>query len=116
MSSCIAIIPARSGSKSVKDKNLASLSGFPLIAYSIAAAKLAKHIDRVIVSTDSQEYADIATSYGAEVPFLRPAALSGDLSTDYDLCSMPWSILKTKKVICLNIGCIYDLRHRCETP
>jgi len=84
MARCIAIIPARSGSKSIKDKNLALLSGFPLIAYSIAAAKLSKHIDRVIVSTDSQYYADIAIKYGAEVPFLRPVALSSDGSTDYD--------------------------------
>jgi len=84
MTSCIAIIPARSGSKSIRDKNLAPLASYPLLAFSIAAAKLAKRIDRVIVSTDSQQYAELATTYGAEVPFLRPAVLAGDSSADYD--------------------------------
>ena len=55
-----AIIPARSGSKSIKDKNLALLGGYPLIAYSIALAKTTEGVDRVIVSTDSLEYAKIA--------------------------------------------------------
>ena len=68
-----AIIPARSGSKGVKNKNIRLLNGFPMIAYTIAAAKLSQNIDRVIVSTDSEEYAEIARKYGAETPFLRPA-------------------------------------------
>ena len=84
---CIAIIPARSGSKSIKDKNLCLLGGFPLIAYSIAIAKLVPAIDKVIVSTDSERYATIAMHYGAEVPFLRPKDLSSDHSTDYDFMS-----------------------------
>ncbi len=84
MSNIIAIIPARSGSKGVVDKNIKLLAGYPLIAYSIAAAQLANCIDRIIVSTDSEKYARIAREYGAEVPFLRPAEISGDLSTDYD--------------------------------
>ena len=79
-----AIIPARSGSKGIKDKNLATLGGHPLISYSIALAKMTKGIDRVIVSTDSNEYAKISRKYGAEVPFLRPEHLSQDTSTDYD--------------------------------
>ncbi len=70
MDKVVAIIPARSGSKSIIDKNITLLSGHPLIAYSIAVAKLSKRIDRVIVSTDSQYYAEIASLYGAEVPFL----------------------------------------------
>ena len=82
-----AIIPARSGSKSIKDKNLALLGGHPLIAYSIALAKTTEGVDRVIVSTDSREYAKIAEKYGAEVPFLRPEVLSQDTSTDYDFMS-----------------------------
>lgn len=88
----VAIIPARSGSKSIKDKNLAALGGYPLIAYSIAASKLAKQIDRVLISTDSEHYAEIARRYGAEVPFLRPAEFSGDASTDRDfmLHAMQW--------------------------
>ena len=71
----IAIIPARSGSKGVPDKNIKLLGRYPLIAYSIAAAKLAG-IPRVIVSTDSEQYAGFAKRYGAEVPFLRPVELS----------------------------------------
>lgn len=77
-----AIIPARSGSKSVKDKNIRLLAGHPMIAYTIAAAKLSEEIDRVIVSTDSEKYAQIAKDYGAEAPFLRPAQISGDAATD----------------------------------
>jgi N-acylneuraminate cytidylyltransferase len=85
MSDTIAIIPARAGSKGVSDKNIRSLAGKPLIAYSIQAAVLARNIDRVIVSTDSENYAIIAKEYGAEVPFLRPAEISKDSSTDYEL-------------------------------
>lgn len=80
----IAVIPARSGSKGVIDKNIKLLEGIPLIAYSIAVALKSKLIDRVIVSTDSKHYADIAISYGAEVPFFRPKEISGDTSTDYE--------------------------------
>lgn len=79
-----AIIPARGGSKGVPKKNIIDLGGFPLIAYSIITAKLSKHIDRVIVSTDSEEIATIAKKYGAEVPFLRPAELATDKSTDIE--------------------------------
>ena len=80
----VAVIPARSGSKSVVDKNIKLLGGHPLIAYSIAAAQLSSRIDRIIVSTDSIEYASIAREYGVEVPFLRPPEISGDNSTDYE--------------------------------
>lgn len=89
----IAIIPARSGSKSIKDKNLALLAGHPLIAFSIAAARMSRLTDRVIVSTDSQQYADLAIKYGAEVPFIRPAEISTDTSTDRDFMvhAMEWT-------------------------
>jgi len=76
------MIPARSGSKGVPDKNIRLLAGKPLIAWSIEASLGAKLIDRTIVSTDSEKYAEISRKYGAETPFLRPAALSGDKSTD----------------------------------
>ena len=79
-----AIIPARSGSKGVKNKNIRLLNGYPMIAYSIAAAKLSENIDRTIVTTDSPEYAKIAKQYGAEAPFLRPAEISGDAATDLE--------------------------------
>jgi len=84
MNDIVAIIPARSGSKSVKDKNIISLAGFPVIAYSIAAAKLSKLISRVIVSTDSDEYARIVRKFGAETPFIRPKEISTDQSGDID--------------------------------
>lgn len=90
--SIVAIIPARSGSKGVPGKNINPLGGFPLIAYSIAIAKMIPDIDRVIVSTDSEEYANIARQYGAEVPFLRPQSISEDKSSDLDfmLHAMQW--------------------------
>lgn len=81
----IAIIPARSGSKGVPGKNIKLLGGIPLFAFSIIAAKMMSSVSRVIVSTDSKEYAQIAIEYGAEVPFLRPNEISGDKSTDFDL-------------------------------
>jgi CMP-N,N'-diacetyllegionaminic acid synthase len=84
MSYTIAIIPARSGSKGVPDKNIKSLGGRPLIAYSIQVGLMAENIDRVIVSTDSESYASIGKECGAEVPFLRPAEISTDSSTDYE--------------------------------
>ena len=84
MVNVVAVIPARSGSKSVVDKNIKLLGEHPLIAYSIAAAQLASGIDRIVVSTDSVEYASTAREYGAEVPFLRSPEISGDSSTDYE--------------------------------
>lgn len=80
----LAIIPARSGSKSVAHKNIRLLLGKPLIAYSIEHALACRHINRVIVSTDSEQYAEIARQYGAEVPFLRPSEISGDRSNDLE--------------------------------
>ena len=81
----LAIIPARSGSKGLPNKNIKDLVGKPLMAYSIEAALATGVIDDVIVSTDSSLYAEIARRYGAEVPFLRPAELASDksLATDY---------------------------------
>ena len=80
----IAVIPARSGSKGVVNKNIKKLGKYPLIAHTILFAKRFNTFSRIIVSTDSQKYADIAKSYGAEVPFLRPSSISDDHSTDYD--------------------------------
>ncbi len=80
----VAIVPARSGSKSIADKNLALLGGYPLLAYSIAAARLCTRIDRVLLSTDSDEYAEVGERFGAEAPFRRPPEYSTDGSTDID--------------------------------
>ena len=84
MASIVALIPARAGSKGLPNKNIRMLGGHPLIGWSIAACKLAGKINRTIVSTDSEEYARISRDLGAEVPFLRPAELSDDSSTDYE--------------------------------
>lgn len=80
----VAIIPARGGSKSIPKKNIVNLGGFPLIAYSIAAAKLSKKINRVIVDTDSEEIAVISKKFGAEIPYLRPKEFATDTSADLD--------------------------------
>jgi len=80
----LAIIPARGGSKGLPGKNIKKLSGKPLIAYSIEAAKNASSIDKVIVSTDSEEIAKVAREYGAEVPFMRPSHLAEDTSLAID--------------------------------
>ena len=80
----VALIPARSGSKGVPEKNIRLLGGRPLLAWSVAAASRATTIDRVIVSTDSAQYGEIAAAHGAEVPFLRPRSLATDESLDID--------------------------------
>lgn len=74
----IAIIPARGGSKRIPRKNIKEFNGRPMIAYSINAAKECGIFERVIVSTDDEEIADVALKFGAEVPFLRPEYLSDD--------------------------------------
>lgn len=80
----IALIPARGGSKGLPGKNIRPLNGKPLIAYAIEAALKAKHIDRVIISTDDEEIARVAVEYGAELPFMRPAELASDTAMAVD--------------------------------
>ncbi|WP_115118589.1 cytidylyltransferase domain-containing protein [Synechococcus sp. UW105] len=80
----IALIPARSGSKGVPNKNVRLLGGRSLLEWSIAASLKSRLIERTIVSTDSPEYASLSIGLGAEVPFIRPASISGDTSTDYE--------------------------------
>lgn len=80
----IAIIPARGGSKGLPGKNIRPLNGKPLIAYAIEAALKAKHIDRVIISTDDEGIARVAMEYGAELPFMRPAELASDTAMAID--------------------------------
>lgn len=81
--SCLAIVPARRGSKGVKDKNIRLLLGKPLIAYTINEARKCKAIGKIIVSTDSRKIRDIAIEFGAEVPFLRPNFLAADITPMY---------------------------------
>ena len=81
----IAIIPARSGSKGLPDKNIKELKGRPLIAYTIEAALCSGEFDEVMVSTDSDRYAQIAKKYGAEVPFLRSDETSSDTASSWSM-------------------------------
>ena len=82
MTETLALIPARGGSKGIPRKNIRRFAGYPLIAWSIAAAKRSSLVTRVIVSTDDEEIASVAREWGAEVPFLRPAELAQDNTTD----------------------------------
>lgn len=93
----LAIIPARGGSKGVPRKNIKELAGKPLIAWTIEAAKAAPSVTRIICSTDDQEIADVAKQYGAEVPFLRPAEIAKDLSTDVEFLTQALDWLKTNE-------------------
>ena len=118
MKKMIAIIPARCGSKGLKDKNILNLAGKPLLAYSIEAAHSSNLFDTIHVSTDSKNYAQIALKYGADVPFLRSAEYAGDgastwytvkevlekykhIGKQYDLCVVlqPTSPLRTARDI-----------------
>jgi CMP-N,N'-diacetyllegionaminic acid synthase len=84
MPSVLALIPARSGSERVKDKNIRTLGGHPLLAYAIASARQAGVFERVICSTDSGKIAEVAQRYGAEIPFLRPTQYATSTSPDVE--------------------------------
>ncbi|MCJ8339786.1 MAG: pseudaminic acid cytidylyltransferase [Pseudomonadales bacterium] len=101
----IAIIPARGGSKRIPRKNIKVFHGKPMIAYSIEAAITSGCFDRIIVSTDDQEIAEIAKKYGAEIPFLRPAAVSGDFATTVEVIQHATTELQLKDndILC----CLY---------
>lgn len=79
----IAVIQARGGSKGVPGKNIRIFHGYPVLAWSIAACKMAKRVGRIILSTDDPEIAEVGRRYGAEVPFIRPSELATDAATDY---------------------------------
>ena len=81
----LALIPARSGSKSIPHKNIKEVGGKPLLAWSIEHARSARSVSRIVVSTDSEEYAQIARDFGAETPFLRPTEYARDDSTDLEV-------------------------------
>jgi CMP-N,N'-diacetyllegionaminic acid synthase len=87
-----ALIPSRGGSKGVPRKNIHSLAGYPLLAYSIAACKRGSGIDRVVVSTDDEEIASVARRFGADVPFMRPPEYSQDDSTDLQVIEHFYSV------------------------
>lgn len=80
----MALIPARAGSKGILSKNVRPLGGYPLLAWTIAVCRKSVTIHRIIVTTDSPDYAALAQEWGGEAPFLRPAEISGDRATDHD--------------------------------
>lgn len=96
MSNCIAIIPARGGSKRIPRKNIKEFHGKPLIAYSIELATKSKVFSKVIVSTDDEEIAKIAVEHGAKVPFLRPKELSDDYTGTGAVISHAIEYLRSK--------------------
>jgi len=108
----LCIIPARSGSKGIKNKNIMDYNGKPLLAWSIEQAQKCHYNMRIIVSTDSQEYANIARTYGAEVPFIRPSEISNDLSTDFEFINHCVNWLKTNE----NYSCDIILQLRPTSP
>lgn len=82
--SILGLIPARGGSKGIPHKNIVDVAGKPLIAYTIEAALASKVMDRLVVTTDDKAIAEAAKTYGADVPFMRPAELSSDTATSMD--------------------------------
>ena len=92
----VALIPARSGSKRVPHKNIRPLAGHPLIAYSISAAVNSGVFSEVLVSTNSEKYADIARHYGAGVPFLRPQEYAESFSPDIEFVEHALNNLKIR--------------------
>ena len=104
ITNAIAIIPARGGSKRIPHKNIKLFHGKPLIAYSIEVAKKSKLFEKIIVSTDDEEIANIARKYGAEVPFIRPKELSDDFTGTTDVINHAIKFLEDKgefyKYIC----------------
>ncbi|TWX54035.1 pseudaminic acid cytidylyltransferase [Colwellia hornerae] len=103
----IAIIPARGGSKRIPRKNIKEFHGKPLIAYSIEAAKASKCFDRIIVSTDDNEIAEVAKKYGAEVPFIRPSKISDDFATTLDVMQHAIHWCNKSGMNINNVCCIY---------
>lgn len=103
----VAIIPARGGSKRIPRKNIKSFCGKPMIAWSIIAAKASMCFDRIIVSTDDERIAEISQEYGAEVPFLRPAALADDHTSTAAVISHSIGFLKNEGVEVAEACCIY---------
>lgn len=97
----LALIPARGGSKGIPQKNVKLLHGHPLIAYTVAAGFNSSYIDDVVVTTDSEEIAEVARRYGAKVPFMRPAELATDTSKSIEAIMHALAALS-------DLGCRYD--------
>lgn len=110
-STVLALIPARAGSKGVPNKNVRIVAGKPLLAWSIEHALASRLVDRVIVSTDSPIYRQIALDFGAEAPFLRPDDISGDHATDLEVFQHALDWLRTHEGY--EPGIVVHLRPTC---
>ena len=105
----LAIIPARSGSKGLKNKNLKKLGSHPLVAWPINSAKKSQYIDRILVSTDSKKIAKLAQKFGAEAPFIRPKNLSNDYTIIADVMKHALKFLQRKKLKPNFVCCIFPV-------
>ena len=94
----IAIIPARGGSKRIPRKNIKEFNGKPIIAYSIEAAISSELFDKIIVSTDDEEIAEVSKLYGAEIPFIRPKDISDDITGINPVISHALRNIDTKNI------------------
>jgi len=103
----IAIIPARGGSKRIPRKNIKAFHGKPMIAYSIEAAVNSQCFDKIIVSTDDAEIAEVAIKHGAEVPFIRPDNISDDYATTLDVIKHAIEFTESQGWAVKNVCCIY---------
>tara|TARA_B100001063_G_C16728756_1_gene538010 strand:- start:793 stop:1476 length:684 start_codon:yes stop_codon:yes gene_type:complete len=103
----IAIIPARGGSKRIPRKNIKEFHGKPMIAYSIEAAVNSQCFDKIIVSTDDAEIAEVAIKHGAEVPFIRPDNISDDYATTLDVIKHAIEFTESQGWAVKNVCCIY---------
>lgn len=116
----ICVIPARGGSKRIPRKNIRDFCGKPMIAWSIAAALQSGCFDQVFVSTDDLEIAELSSSLGADIPFIRPSELSSDHATTRDVIHHAVSWMSENQIIAKHLCCLYatapfvqvdDLRH-----
>ncbi len=103
----ICIIPARGGSKRIPRKNIRMFRGKPMIAWSIAAAKKACCFDRILVSTDDTQIADVAAAHGAEVPFLRPVHLADDQASTQEVVINALDWCREQHLDCDAVCCLY---------
>ena len=103
----VAIIPARGGSKRIPRKNIKDFAGKPIIAYSIGAAQESGLFDRIIITTDDEEIADVARSFGAEVPFMRPPELSDDHTATIPVIAHAIQTLQANGEVIEMACCIY---------
>ncbi|WP_321992902.1 acylneuraminate cytidylyltransferase family protein [Clostridium butyricum] len=108
----LAIIPARGGSKGIVGKNIKELNGKPLIAYTIEEAKKSEYINRIVVSTDNEEIANISKKYGAEVPFLRPLELAQDDTPTIECVIHMLNVLKENEAYIPDYVCLLQ----CTSP